>query len=167
MDQNVGHDTEVVNGKKYVRADVKKIALFPTAPGQYTIKPGVVKTSVQIDEPDSQFDQFFNNSFFSGNTMFTRRVERQLVPPAFQIIVKPLPEEGKPSSFKGAVGDFRMGTELDKRIVNQNEAVSFKITLEGEGNIETLTQPAVPEIKNVKMYDSDTETQLLDRKSVV
>jgi hypothetical protein len=84
MDQNVGRDTETVNGKKYVRADVKKIALFPTAPGQYTIKPGVVKTSVQIEEPTSALDEFFNSSFFSGGGLFTRRVEKHLIPPVIQ-----------------------------------------------------------------------------------
>lgn len=167
MDQNVGRDTETVNGKKYVRADVKKIALFPTAPGQYQIKPGVVKTSVQIEEPTSALDEFFNNSFFSGGGLFARRVEKHLVPPTIQVTVKALPDVGRPENFKGAVGDFRMATDVDKRIVNQNEAITFKITLEGEGNIETLAQPAFPEIRHAKTYEADTETQLFRTHNVI
>ena len=167
MDQNVGRDTETVNGKRYVRADVKKVALFPTAPGQYQIKPGVVKTSVQIEEPTSPLDEFFNNSFFSGGGLFARRVEKHLIPPVIQITVRPLPETGRPVSFKGAVGDFRMVTDLDKRMVNQNEALTFKIAIEGEGNIETLAQPVLPEIPNVKMYEADTETQLFRTQNVI
>lgn len=168
MDQNIGRDTELVNGKRYVRADVKKIALFPTAPGQYQIKPGVVKTSVQIDQPDSTlFDEFFKDSFFGGGNLFAKRVEKHLAPPPVQIVVKPLPEAGKPDSFKGAVGDFRMATSVDKRIVNQNEAVTLQIALEGEGNIETLVPPTVPEIPAAKRYESDTQTQLFRARNVI
>ncbi len=168
MDQNLGRDTEMVNGKKYVRADVKKLALFPTAPGSYQIKPGVVKTSVQIEQQDSSMlDEFFNDSFFNNGGLFARRVEKHLAPPPVQVQVKALPDEGKPPSFKGAVGDFKMATSVDKRVVNQNEAVTLQITLEGEGNIETLVHPEIPEIKNVKTYDADTQTQLFKAQNVI
>ena len=168
MDQNVGRDTEMVGGKKYVRADVKKMALFPTAPGQYTIKPGTIKTSVQIEQKNnSLFDEFFNDSFFNGQGLFTRRIDKRFTPPPIQILVKPLPEAGKPPSFKGAVGDFRMSTTVDKRVVDQNQAVTLQMTIEGEGNIETLTHPEVPAIQGTKIYDSDTKTQLFRLQNVI
>ncbi|MBI4372792.1 MAG: protein BatD [Candidatus Omnitrophica bacterium] len=168
MEQDIGRDTEMVNGKKYLRADVKKLALFPTAPGVYTIKPGVVKTSVQIDQPDSSMmDEFFSNSFFSGSGLFARRVEKHLSPAPIQIQVKPLPEEGKPASFNGAVGEFRMATTVDKRVVNQNEAVTLQINLEGEGNIETLVRPNLPEIPEAKIYEADTQTQLFRAHNLI
>ncbi|MBI3999284.1 MAG: protein BatD, partial [Candidatus Omnitrophica bacterium] len=168
MDQDVGRDTEVVNGKKYVRADIKKMALFPTAPGIYTIKPGVVKTSVQIEQPDSSMmDEFFSSSFFSGSGLFARRVEKHLAPTPIQIQVKALPDEGRPDSFKGAVGEFRMATQVDKRVVNQNEAVTLQISLEGEGNIETLVRPNLPEIPETKIYEADTQTQLFRSQNLI
>ncbi len=168
MDPNIGKDTETINGKRFVRADVKKVALFPTAPGQYEIKPGVVKTSVQIEEPDnSMLDEFFKDSFFNSSGMFGRRIEKLLSPPPIRIQVKPLPEQGKPESFKGAVGDFRMATNVDKRVVSQNEAVTLQIALEGEGNIETLTAPVLPEIRDTKIYESDTQTQLFKAQNVI
>lgn len=168
MEQDVGRGSEIIDGKKYLRAEVKKMALFPTAPGVYTIKPGVVKASVQIEQPDSSIlDEFFSNSFFSGSGLFARRVEKHLAPPPIQIQVKPLPEEGKPTSFKGAVGEFRMATTVDKRVVNQNEAVTLQINLEGEGNIETLVRPHLPEIPAAKIYESDTQTQLFRAQNLI
>lgn len=168
MDQNLGRDTEIIDGRKYVRADVKKIALFPTAPGQYQIKPGVIKASVQIEErASSLFDEFFNDSFFSGAGFLGRRVEKHLAPPPIRVEVRPLPEAGKPDSFKGAVGEFRMATNVDKRVVNQNEALTFQVTLEGQGNIETLVAPKLPEIPDVKLYESDTQTQLFRAQNVI
>lgn len=168
MDPNIGKDTETIHGKKFVRADVKKVALFPTAPGQYEIKPGVVKTSVQIEEPDNtMMDEFFRDSFFNTSGIFGRRIEKLLAPPTLRIHVKALPEEGKPESFKGAVGDFKMSTQVDKRVVNQNEAVTLQITLEGEGNIETLMVPSMPKIKDTKIYEADTQTQLFKAHNLI
>lgn len=168
MDPNIGKDTETISGQKYVRADVKKLALFPTSPGEYEIKPGVVKTSVQIEDPsNSMMDEFFRDSFFNSGGLFGKRVEKLLAPKSLRIHVKPLPEAGKPESFKGAVGDFRMATGVDKRVVNQNEAVTLQITLEGEGNIETLSAPALPEIKETKIYEADTQTQLFKAQNLI
>jgi hypothetical protein len=47
MDRDVPRETVKVNGKRYVKADVKKLALFPTSPGNYTIQPGSLKVSIR------------------------------------------------------------------------------------------------------------------------
>jgi hypothetical protein len=166
--KNIGRDSETINGKRYIRADIKKIALFPTAPGEYVIKPGQVKTSVQIqDRNSSMFNQFFNDSFFTGSNLFTRRASKLLSAPPISITVKPLPDRGKPTSFNGAVGDFRMSTEVDKRVINQNEAVTLSITIEGQGNIETLSMPEIPEPPNTKVYESDMRSELYRQRDVI
>ncbi|OGW81284.1 MAG: hypothetical protein A3G33_06825 [Omnitrophica bacterium RIFCSPLOWO2_12_FULL_44_17] len=168
MEQEVTQETETVNRKRYVRADIRKMALFATAPGTYTIKPGVIKASVQMQEQSSSmFDEFFNDSFFANGGFFARRVEKQLTAPPIQIMVKPLPEAGKPQSFKGAVGNFRMSTIVEKRVVKQNEALTLTVTIEGEGNIETISPPVVPDIPDAKTYASDTKTQLFRLKDVI
>ena len=166
--KNLGRDTELIGGRKYVRADIKKLALFPTAPGSYTIQPGRIKTSVQIQERTStMFDQIFNDSFFSGSGLFTRRKVKYLTGAPIQVVVKPLPEADKPKSFKGAVGDFRMSTVLDKRVVNQNEAITLKIKIEGEGNIETLSLPELPNLAGTKIYESDTYSEFYRHEQVI
>ena len=166
--KELGRDTDVVDGRRYVRADIKKIALFPTAPGQYVIKPGTIKTSVQIQERTSSlFDEFFSDSFFGSAGLFSRRATKYLTAPEIQVVVNPLPEAGKPAGFKGAVGDFRMLTEVDKRGINQNEAVTLKITIEGQGNIETLSLADIPEPPATKIYESDTHTQLFRQQNVI
>ncbi len=167
-EQDIGRDTEVVDGRKYVRADIKKMALFPTAPGEYSVKPGTVKASVQIPERGSSlFDEFFSDSFFSGAGLFARREEKRLTQPPIQIVVKPLPEAGKPANFKGAVGEFKMSTALDKQVVNQNEALTLTVNVEGEGNIETLAAPVMPQMDDVKVYESDTKSQLFRVRNLI
>lgn len=160
VERDLGKQTETINGRKYVRADIRKTALFPTAAGEYVIKPGSVKASVQIEQrPTSFLDEFFNDSFFSNAGVFARRVDKILTAQPITIIVKPLPAEGKPKNFSGVVGDFRMSSEVDKLEIKQNEPVTYRLTIEGEGNIETLAHPPIPELPEVKVYDTDTKTE--------
>lgn len=161
LDRDLGRDTVTIHGKRYMKADVRKIALFPTSPAQYTIEPGTLKVSIR-EEPrtDSVFDEFFGDSFFSGSGFFGRRVERLLQPAPITINVRPLPEEGKPASFKGAVGVFQISASVDKNEVKQNEPVTLKLSITGEGNIETLSKPPVPQLTGFKVYDGDSSSEL-------
>jgi hypothetical protein len=81
--------------------------------------------------------------------------------------VKPLPEQGKPASFQGAVGTFRISAAIDKDKVKQNEPVMLKMVIEGEGNIETITRPKLPALTGFKTYDSDTSSKLFQTANVI
>lgn len=160
LGQDLGRDTVTVHGRRYMKADIRRIALFPTAPASYTIQPGTLKVSIR-EEPKSSsvFDEFFGDSFFSGAGFFARRVERLLKPKPIALTVRPFPETGKPTNFNGAVGQFQMSAAVDKNEVKQNEPVTLKLTLTGEGNIETLSRPPVPELTGFKVYDGDSSTE--------
>lgn len=168
MEREIERETVRMNGKRYVKADVKKTALFPTAPGTYSIQPGSLKVSIR-EEPrgSSVFDEFFSDSFFNSGSFFARRQNRLLNPPPIQLTVKPLPESGKPAGFQGAVGQFRISATIDRDKVKQNEPVTMKLTIEGEGNIETLTRPKIPELSGFKTYDADTSSQLFKTGNVI
>lgn len=168
MEREISRETVRVNGKRYVKADVKKVALFPTAPGDYTIQPGSIKVSIREEPQGSNvFDEFFSDSFFTGGSFFARRQNRLLNPPPIKVVVKPLPEEGKPAGFQGAVGQYRISASIDRDKVKQNEPVTLKLTIEGEGNAETLTQPKLPELTGFKVYEADTNFQLFRTGDVI
>ncbi len=144
------------------------MALFPTAAADYTIQPGILKASIRQEaQTNSIFDEFFDDSFFSGGSFFARRESRTLKPPPIKITVKPFPEEGKPASFQGAVGNFKISSVVDKTSVKQNEPVTLKLVIEGEGNIETLNKPKTPELRGFKVYDADTSAQLFKTGNVI
>ena len=132
------------------------------------IKPGSVKASVQIEQrPSGLLDEFFNDSFFGNAGIFARRVDKILKSQPISVVVKPLPDADKPKSFNGAVGEFQMNSSVDKRSVNQNEPVTLQMVIEGDGNIETLTHPAVPDLPDVKIYDSDTKSDFFKVEGLV
>lgn len=168
-EREIRRETVRVSGKQYVKAEIRQIALFPTAPASYQIKPGTLKASIRKEQQQgsSVFDEFFNDSFFSGSGFFSRRENRLLKPPPIQLTVIPFPEQGKPGNFNGAVGNFRMTASIDKTDLKQNESVTVTIQIEGEGNIETLKQPGVPDLETFKVYESDSKSDLFKNGFVI
>lgn len=157
-----------IGGRRYISATIRRIAIFPTAPGSYDITPGSVRATVKEDRTTrSMFDDFFEDSFFSGSDFFAQRLEKRLSAPPLHIEVKPLPEEGKPVDFSGLVGNFTIKSSLDKRTVKQSEPIIMTIVVEGDGNIETLEKPQLADLPKFKVRDSGASTQLLPSKNVV
>ena len=131
--------TEVLGGKQYTVATVRRIALFPMTPGEKTIDPLAVECEVRVQRRSrSLFDDFFNDPFFG------RSVRKIIRSEPVRIDVRPLPEIGRPDDFNGIVGRYTMNASLDRANVKTNEAVTFRITVSGQGNIRTL-----PELKPV------------------
>lgn len=168
MERDIEKQTVKVGGKPYVKADVRKMALFPTAAADYTIRPGKIRASIrQQPQQQSIFDDFFDDSFFNNGGFFARRENRLLEPAAINVKVKPLPEAGKPAGFTGAVGDFRMTAAIDKKDVEQNEPVTMTLAIEGAGNIETLNKPVLPELPDFKVYEANTSSQMFKTGVVI
>ncbi|MBN1689097.1 MAG: protein BatD [Candidatus Omnitrophica bacterium] len=167
-EREVKRETVRVGGMRYVKAEIKKLALFPTTAADYTISPGKIKVSIrQEPRATSIFDEFFNDSFFTGGGFFARRENRLLEPPPIALKVVPFPSRGKPEDFKGTVGNFRMSASIDKATVKQDEPVTMTLVIEGEGNIETLHKPDIPELDEFKVYDADTASNLYKSGDVI
>ena len=150
--QQVNLTNEVVNGKQYKVGVLKKIALFPTQSGTLEINPLEIICQVQIQShrrSNDVFDQFFNDPFFGG--VQTQNVGVKNAP--VKITVLPLPKDGVPASFNGAVGKFSLSASLSKRNVKTNEPVSLKATISGTGNIKVLEAPALTLSNDFEKYD--------------
>ncbi len=73
--------------------------------------------------------------------------------------VKPLPA-GAPDSFQGAVGQFEIASAVstDKADIQVGDAVTQRIAIRGQGNLETLADPTWPAAAEWRAFDSKTET---------
>lgn len=150
-----------VKGLKYETSVFRKLALFPTRSGIFGLEPGSIRAMI-VEHPKGQgnADDFFNDAFFGSGGFFAKKTPRILRSNPIKITVKPLPEAGKPASFKGAVGAFRFTGNLNKRSTRQNEPVSLELIIEGYGNVETIERPEIPEIAGVKIYETDVSSQV-------
>ncbi|MFA6470463.1 MAG: BatD family protein [Candidatus Latescibacterota bacterium] len=124
--------TKTVDNRMYQYTAVKT-ALFPTMSGDLTIGPASL-------------------AYTSGG-FFTAQQTRKLSTKPITIKVKPLPEEGKPSDFKGAVGNFTLSATADKKELKAGDVVTVTVTVSGEGNLDVLTAVTTPELSAFKTYD--------------
>ncbi|MEQ1854367.1 MAG: BatD family protein, partial [Chthoniobacteraceae bacterium] len=61
--------------------------------------------------------------------------------PALEMQVKPLPAEGRPKDFAGAIGKFQFSAVGTPERVNIGEPVGMKLTIQGRGNFDRIGQP--------------------------
>ncbi len=169
-DKTIRRTEQILNGSRYVVADVRKIALFPTQSGVYTIEPGVLSAAIEVRSQDS-FDNFFSSNVFGRrsfpSTFISQIIEKKIPAEKVVLTVDALPEAGKPSSFKGAVGNYRIESSLDKQEVEAGNPVTFRLRLSGQGNISTVELPAIDKLENFKIYDSSTSTNISKNRLIV
>jgi hypothetical protein len=115
-----------LNGVRYLAHDLKTI-LFPTTAGDFTI--GAATLNVQTDP------------FSATQAMKTDTLK---------IRVLPLPTEGKPESFSGAVGDYQMDVSLKQSKVERGQPVQLTAKIRGRGNIQTISEPVIALPKEFK-----------------
>jgi uncharacterized membrane protein len=148
------HQSEVINGVRYMTAEIKRVALFPVRAGELTIEPLVLDVVAQYTKArqgttgDPFFDQFFNGMFQTVDN-----VKLVVKSEAAKINVKPYPETGKPASFKGATGNYTFQPEVSATKIKANEALTLKFTIAGSGNIELVELPEIKFPVDFEVYD--------------
>ena len=131
------------NGKDYNMVVLRKVILYPLEAGAKKIEP--FKIDVDAEVPTGRRDWF-------GQYEMTA-VEKSLSTGIQTINVKPLPENGKPSSFTGAVGNFDFKVVPSKTSLKAGESLDLEVSVSGKGNLKlfTLPKPIVPSA--LEMYD--------------
>ncbi len=162
LDRQLQTSTEIIGGKRYTVATIKKMILFPMSSGIKTIDPLAVDCEVSVRQSSGNlFDNFFNDPFFS------QTIQKRIQSEPVTVNVLPLPEEGKPADFSGVVGKFTISSWVDKTNVETNEAVSYQIKIVGEGNIQALPEPDVVFPADFETYPPKVAEQIDRTGSVV
>lgn len=168
---------EQVNGVPFKVFVIRKTMLFPLQKGTLELDPVEIDNTVRLfkinrtrrSRSHSLLDDFFNDpfgkdpfddhffdDFFGGQDVTYQDVSYKLVSSPIKINVKPLPAEGRPASFNGAVGQFALQASLDKTSLSTDDAATLKITVSGAGNINLINAPKVPFPANFETYDTKT-----------
>jgi hypothetical protein len=157
VDINAEATRAEIGGRGYAVYPVRRDLLIPLGPGSYSIDPYTIQVKVQ-----SRRDVF---DLFARGTAVMRRTE------PLTLMVKPLPT-GAPSGFGGAVGNFAFKASLDREEVAVNDAVALRLTVEGEGSLQTVDPPRWEAPSGVKVYDPESSLEtnirngrLISRKS--
>lgn len=126
-----------LSGIKYLAQDFKT-ALFPTTAGNFTIGPATL--IVQTDR--------FNSP-------------QEIKTDPLKIKVLPLPNEGKPANFSGAVGDYRLDVTLKQNEIERGQPIQITAKVSGRGNIQTISEPINSFPKEFKKLSSTGKEDLV------
>jgi hypothetical protein len=135
--------TVTMNGRSYTAFPVARKLVIPTGSGALTIQPFSAQVQVRRSTRDP-FGAFFSLGRFIN---IVRRTG------ALKLEVKPLPAEGRPADFSGAVGSYRMKVKADRTSVEMGEAVAVRVTIEGEGSLQSTVAPKLQTPPDVKVYE--------------
>ncbi|MDH7514534.1 MAG: BatD family protein [Bacteroidota bacterium] len=167
MPSQIRPEIEILDGNQYEVYTLKKVVYFPTQAGTLTIDPFEINCTVQVRKKrrtgDDFFDRFFNDPFFDSY----QDIRKTLTTDRITINVKPLPDEGKPESFRGAVGSYTMEASIDKTTLKVNESAVLKVVIRGTGNIKLLEEPIVEFPNGVEHFEPQIAEDIIRQGSSI
>jgi len=139
------------NGKTYVVYSVGKM-FFPTEIGVHKIPPCIFK----CDYMTKYVDRY--NIF--GERIIKPIKSQTIIATSndLSITVVPLPDEGKPPYFSGAVGQYKIEASISPSSVRVGDPVTLTARVYGYGNIASVGWPKLENEENLRTYEGNVET---------
>ena len=125
--------------------DLKTVVLYPQKSGSLALDPFALELYVQI--PTGRRD-FFGDPIMRSATKTVKAGD-------LSINVKDLPEQGKPSNYSGAVGDFKLSVDASRTSLEANESTQIKVKIAGKGNLKLLSVPELSLPSALEKYDPE------------
>jgi hypothetical protein len=142
---------DVIDGVPYNVATIKKSVLTAQKSGNLIIDPMELKCSIRV------MNNKRNRGFFSNNYQIQ---EEYISSKSITINVTELPSP--PPNFYGAVGEFTIKSEVDNTTANTNEAITYKLTITGTGNIELIEPLAIQFPEDFEVYDPKISDRIFE-----
>lgn len=168
--------TERINGQLFKVFTIRKTLLFPLQSGTLELDPVEVDNQVRLvklvndnnnrKRPRDIFEDFFNDpgfkdpfndpffdDFFNRPEVTYEDVPYKIQSTPIKITVKPLPVDTRPISYNGAVGNFTMKATIDKASLTTDDALTLKVVIAGQGNVNLLNGPKIDIPGSFEKYD--------------
>lgn len=140
-----------IDGRPYYVVE-ERTALFATSPGQHSLNPARVRVTLQ-----QTLASILGNDPFGY--MMTPE-EMALSTDRVDVDVRPLPTQGRPATFSGAVGNYTMQASLDKSTVPAGQPVTLTVTVSGQGNVNLIAPVTLPALKKFRVYDTSSTSNV-------
>lgn len=153
--QRLNMQREVVDGRAFNTALLKRLVLFPTTAGKHTLEQLEVNCEVVGGRRSRGLFDFDPFGAFDTQQVAVRSGD-------IEIEVIPLPA-GAPKGFGGTVGKFEMRAEAIPGTVKAGDPVAVKVVVQGAGNLHAINEPIRPEWSGFKFYDPKTNLETRKR----
>lgn len=144
---------ETYNGRSYGTVVLYQTLLFPQRTGDIQIASASFTALLRLKN-EAQLRSIFDDFFDSYSN-----VEKTLTASGARIKVNPLPIEGKPASFSGAVGNFDLQSSITTESLKTNEPATIKVVISGTGNMKLLKNPEIKFPDAFEVYDPKAENE--------
>ena len=105
-----------------------------------------------LDVPTDKRD-FFGNVIYDQTSQLISTGMRK-------INVKDLPENGKPDSFTGAVGQFEFDVILNKKSLRATESFQAELKVKGNGNLKLFDLPNMLVPNSMELFEPEREESI-------
>ena len=146
---------ENINGVTYLTTVIKRTVLTAQKSGELIIDPMQVNCRIRVANQNNRRDPiaiFFNPYSIRKEIISSKSI---------RINAKELPTP-KPKGFLGAVGNFKISSEIDKIELKANDAITLKIKLTGKGNIELIEPFKINFPEDFEVYDPKTSEKIFE-----
>jgi hypothetical protein len=133
------------------------IALTVLKAGSLTLGPFTAQMTVVLPSDQQGGDPFFRR-FFNGG-------EQRQVPLAtdpIEVQSLPLPADGKPANFNGAVGHYMMTVTAGPTNVAVGDPITVRVQVSGRGELDALALPEQSGWRDFKIYPPTSKVETSD-----
>ena len=160
---DMSYHTEKVEGREYNVYTIRKVQLYPLLAGNLDLGVAEIENNVQfikaeyLNQRADIFDDFANVAI-PPEGIEIQKITLQSKP--LSILVKPLPDAGKPSGFKGAVGKFSIEGRVEKNNFTTDDDGKMAIIVSGEGNLQMINAPEIVWPQGIDGFESKATDDL-------
>ncbi len=151
---------KAIDGVNHNVWEISRMIVTPQRSGILEIDPMQATITVQVKKNRKRNDPFRDPFGFFDSY---QNIDENLQSANLKIEVLPLPNP--PANFSGAVGEFKIDASVDKKEGKTNEAISYKLTLSGIGNLHLIDEIPIEFPNDFEVYDPQLTDKSFNSKN--
>ena len=148
-----GEPDPVVENRSLDARGLRRVALLHREPGRLRVESAVAEARV--------WDRSSEWNSATGRLAMTSIV---LASEPFTLNVLPLPDEGRPASFRGYVGTLSIASWVDRTRLEVGETMTLEVEVSVEGHVEALPDPEIDFPDGLAVSEPEIATTFRDRR---
>jgi len=130
-----------------------KTLLSAVKPGTIDVPPAKLDCQVQVPGgAPPGFDDPIFRQLMGGQSPFMQSRDLQVKTTPLHLEIMPLPKEGRPSSFSGAVGQFDIDAVVPNPKPAPGDPVTLSVKIGGKGNFKGMGAPVLTDDEGWRSY---------------
>jgi len=131
-------------------------SIYGMQPGKFSLNPATVRCNILVEKRRRRltrfgglFDDDLFDDMFGGYDVLPFEAKSKKVP----IEIMPLPKDGSPAGFTGAIGQFGFTAKASPRKVKVGDPITVTMIIKGGGNLSTVMCPEIDVGDKFKVYE--------------